>query len=483
MKLLYAFFVVVSVIALEAFFELEPIEEGFKELSFHKTTCAYNALKDFAQLCRENGAENMNAELRLALAVKLSLCEFIEAGLGFPTKCNIIHESEAERQATSQQYQECIADFRAVPQLWTTYSGNYRKLRLLCFEEQAPFIKDSILDLFLNITRLYSKFYSNAQDAATSMEASQEKATGRLKDLQNLIDKIFHQMTNLNSNLVKQHEQTMLYQTSTQDSLLERFHFMNNMMIGLLHNSSQSIGDLNCRIEAVQILFASLAESIFSKGSNMSNSLDIMDKRQLNLMNSAQAHIYMTERISNGLSSLEFRSSGLLSKIDQLRDKTELLLEDLVANHATAKLNVEILLDLFHDTLAVETQKLGELTITALDPVMSRIATISVELESKLMNISDLVGTINVELTNLKRKFVTIPGFSFSTVGELVGRIVAIIKILGLTMMGIVLLILVRNFFRISYSSKVIAEVSSYMIVLMVGFLAALFVRLWLHTK
>lgn len=481
MNFFFIFFGINSIFALAALFDLELIEAEFKELSSHKTTCAYNALKDFSELCRENGAENMNAELRLLLAVKLSLCEFIEAGLEFPATCDTILGGTINSVSSYRQCQECIAAFRAVPQLWTTYSGNYRKLRLLCFEEQAPFMKDSILDLFLNITKLYSRFYDSAQDATLSMEFSQEETTRRLRELQSLIESIFHQIRVLGRDLVDEHKETILMQKSNQESVLDQFQIMNAVMTNILYNSSRDANNLRERIGLARNSFVSFNDAITESNLQTSNSLEMIDKQHQKLVESAKASSHITELMFNSLNSLEFSSSGILSKIDQIHDKIEVINTDLTAKYAAAGLNINTSLELFHEAVTFEVQKMGEATIFALDPVLSRIATIGLQLESKLLNASSMVNSISVELKNLESKMSLIPNMSFLTFGEFVGWIILPIKVLGLLSIGFIIIIILKNLLETSFSDQIATEAISYLMVFVVGFLVACSVRLWFH--
>lgn len=481
MMLFPILFVFTIVLALDAHFELEPIEAGFKELSSYKTTCTYDALRDFVDLCREYGADNMNADLRLALAVKLSLCEFIEAGVEYPATCNNFHEKLEEIQSTHEQYQECIADFRAVPQLWTTYSGNYRKLRLLCFEEQAPFMKDSILDLFLNVTRLYSRFYASAQDAAASMERSQDEAATRLTHLQILIENILHQVKEFNGDLSVQHEKQILVQRKTQDTILDRLQIMNDIVTSIFHNNSEGMKHLQKSIQSAQNSFSLLDNSISMSNERTSNMLKTINVHHQKLAFSAQASVNTSELIFNSLKTVESCTSELFSKIDQIYDKSEDLQRGLIAYHATAKSDVQILLDFIHDALVMETRKFGEVAATALDPYLSGIATVGLELESKLLNVSNLVSDINDELKSLQYKMATIGNFSFRSFREFVGWIYVLIKVLGLAFMIIFVIVTFRNFLGAAFLSLFITEAASYLIVLVVGFLVALSGRFWYH--
>lgn len=117
---------------------------------FYKSSCVGDALKDFLPRCLKYGVEAVEPKVRVESAIKLSFCEFEESGLGHvPSSCE---------ELTSDGTKRCIDEMRSTPQWWTTYSGNYQRLPTLCYENSLPFEKEQYLELFLNITRMYSTF-------------------------------------------------------------------------------------------------------------------------------------------------------------------------------------------------------------------------------------------------------------------------------------------------------------------------------------
>ncbi|OBA19040.1 Tht1-domain-containing protein, partial [Metschnikowia bicuspidata var. bicuspidata NRRL YB-4993] len=121
------------------------IGSQFKDLyQSQQLLCSQNALYEFINECQLRGADSVSPKLRIQLAVKLSICEFKEANVEYPKSCQNVECDE--------DFEICVQEFLESPQLWTTYSGHYRRLRSVCYEEAVPFIRHNILDLFFNVT-------------------------------------------------------------------------------------------------------------------------------------------------------------------------------------------------------------------------------------------------------------------------------------------------------------------------------------------
>ncbi|CUS22283.1 LAQU0S05e01882g1_1 [Lachancea quebecensis] len=128
--------------------ELERIVE--LNFPFYKSSCAMDALRDFLPRCIKHGIDTIDPKRRVNTAIKLSFCEFQESGLEeLPEHC---------QKSTQDEMKKCLDEMRSSPQWWTTYSGNYQRLPTLCYENSLPFEKEQLLEVFLNVTRMYADF-------------------------------------------------------------------------------------------------------------------------------------------------------------------------------------------------------------------------------------------------------------------------------------------------------------------------------------
>lgn len=98
-----------------------------------KPGCVYDALEPILHSCEAPE----NTEERLHLSVKLSLCEFEVAGVGYPREC--------ESQSNVRQ---CARLLETKPTWWTTLSGNYRHISVICQEFRPHFESRRLLSTF-----------------------------------------------------------------------------------------------------------------------------------------------------------------------------------------------------------------------------------------------------------------------------------------------------------------------------------------------
>ncbi|GEQ72018.1 hypothetical protein JCM33374_g5704 [Metschnikowia sp. JCM 33374] len=160
------------------------IDSRFSDLYYSESLlCSQTALQAFISECSVKGADNVSPKLRLQSAVKLSICEFKEANVKYPKSC--------QDMVSDEEFQICVQEFRESAQLWTTYSGHYRKLRSVCYEEAVPFIRQNILDLFLNVTKIYTDFHSAAMKTSNKANGFQEELLAKFQAIVDLMDQSF----------------------------------------------------------------------------------------------------------------------------------------------------------------------------------------------------------------------------------------------------------------------------------------------------
>lgn len=182
--------------------EADVISEQYIEQKFpaKRSSCLKNALSPFLRVCLIHGVESVHPELRVRTAVHLSLCEFETSGLTeIPEEC-LLDLIEA------QDFQECVHALQSSPQWWTTYSGNYQNLPQMCFESSLPYEKEQIIDLFLNITELYSRYQSGVENQWSDFsDALFQQGTSDL----NKLSKIFESHLNHIIDVTNEHDYTL----------------------------------------------------------------------------------------------------------------------------------------------------------------------------------------------------------------------------------------------------------------------------------
>lgn len=232
---------------------LPNLEPQFSQLAVDTSPCTTDALAEFITQCGEKGIDGIDPELRLQLAVRLSLCEFAEAGVDYPVACDL------------GDWKRCTGEFRKLAQLWTTYSGNYRKLRTVCYEEAVPHVKKHILGLFFNVTKVYEQFYAAAANSARDTEAVQVQLSEKVQKLANqmvlLVELSENNRLNVESsterffaNMVQRYLDLELlmdaalrsqHSVHIVESTLERAHQSTNMLLQKLSESTEFVAEQN----------------------------------------------------------------------------------------------------------------------------------------------------------------------------------------------------------------------------------------------
>ncbi|KAK6458309.1 Tht1-like nuclear fusion protein-domain-containing protein [Scheffersomyces xylosifermentans] len=146
----------------------KDIELSFDRLAsdVHRNQCIKEALKDLLPGCLTQGVDSIDPRQRKISAVKMTICEFQETGIAYPDVCVAF--------PTDYDYAECISELEKTPQYWTTFSGYYREVSNICYEESIPFEKEQIITLYSNITLIYKSLF---EDLKKSFDYSEERQT------------------------------------------------------------------------------------------------------------------------------------------------------------------------------------------------------------------------------------------------------------------------------------------------------------------
>lgn len=129
-----------------------------------RNDCAKKALEPIINQCAE-GIETISPIQQKLIAIQLSICEFENAEISYPSECK------------SHNFDTCILLLEKSPQYWTTFSGYYREIRNICHQISLPFAKDQILQVYENVT----EFYRTLMEEITNSNKYTEKMQNELK--------------------------------------------------------------------------------------------------------------------------------------------------------------------------------------------------------------------------------------------------------------------------------------------------------------
>ncbi|EDO15890.1 hypothetical protein Kpol_1019p10 [Vanderwaltozyma polyspora DSM 70294] len=250
---------------------------------FIQQSCAKDALEKFMPICLKDGAEAITSELRVETAVKLSLCEFKASGIeSIPIEC---------KNATPDTMLSCLIQLESYPQWWTTYSGNFQRLTSVCYENSLPYEKEQILNLFLNVTDMYSDINVSLEkyikDTLSSVESDTSKFMSefseRLYNLQDLMDDIMNEIHNNNiSDKVKEAQEENLKQwevveKQASDSMDIYLQYQNEMFLDM-HRFFDEL-KVNIKVLSNEITIAAVENSLETWNGLVSNSFENITDR------------------------------------------------------------------------------------------------------------------------------------------------------------------------------------------------------------
>lgn len=142
-----------------------------------RNDCAKKALEPIINQCAE-GIEKITPIQQKLIAIQLSICEFENAEISYPSECR------------SQNLDTCILLLEKSPQYWTTFSGYYREIRNICHQISLPFAKDQILQVYENITKFYRTLMEEMTNSSKYTENMQNELKAKFDKLIGVIDLI-----------------------------------------------------------------------------------------------------------------------------------------------------------------------------------------------------------------------------------------------------------------------------------------------------
>lgn len=192
-----------------------------------RSRCVKNALKDLIPECLKLGMDSIEPGVQKKLAILLSICEFENSKVKYPSSCSDMR--------SENDYDNCIIDIERAPQFWTTFSGYYRDIAKICFEESLPFEKEQIIALYSNITNLYGKMF---QDLNNSYKDS--------NNIKNSMKKEFEELLTIMKVIISQNEKT---KTEMKESYEEFSKQYNSMLLQSLQISKNFSLDTEILVE------------------------------------------------------------------------------------------------------------------------------------------------------------------------------------------------------------------------------------------
>ncbi|SCW03895.1 LAFE_0H01398g1_1 [Lachancea fermentati] len=384
--------------------QLEKIIES--SFPYFKNACVADALQPFLPTCLKHGIETIDPSLRVATAVKLSICEFEASGLKeIPKSCIDLHESRII---------DCIRDLEVSPQWWTTYSGNFQHLPTLCFENSLPYEKNQILELFLKITEIYGKFRieieAKLQETSQMFDQYFEIKMNKLKRNVETYLQDFYEMTKTYEETLKSFNQTQVttFKDLSSNSDIFEAHIlaMDSELGDQLLFLRETIEDINEQLAGLQI-----AEEIQKlKKVSLDNLQDISSGTE-NALKIHQAYIQKIDHslenfysdTMNNVENLEYKmQEAHIDSVNILQDFNKLVHVSIIPSLKDELLpHVQEASQLVFKNLQI----MDDITNEKIDTWNENLDAVFLEIDSKLKNTASTVEEIDTDLRNFKNGF------------------------------------------------------------------------------
>lgn len=307
------FLIISSLTAALAFLEYDMPTQLSTDV--YQSQCAHRALENVIEECASGGVESLSPELRKQLAVLLSVCEFQDAAVEFPDSCKQLY--------LKADYHHCVQDLRKSSQLWTTYLGNYRKIKSICHEEAMPFFKEHLVDLFNNVTREYTAFYEASKENSQQTEQYQEQIRLQFDTLlhymmdsirrskhdsvewQTDMDTFREEMTGILNSVQQKTQETLEEIVSPLDSLKN----MADSQLALVSSHRAQEADI---LSQAEMQWSDFKETLFKDMFNIAHtieglqeSLEKSDSKQLVLHESLDTDVQLSTNLHHRLRAME----------------------------------------------------------------------------------------------------------------------------------------------------------------------------------
>lgn len=373
-------------------------ESDFEDIIFMKprSKCVKDALKDIIPECMRLGVDSIEPGLQKKAAIQLSICEFENSKVAYPSSCyNMISDND---------FDSCIFDIERAPQYWTTFSGYYREITKICYEESLPFEKEQIVSLYSNITKLYSKMFQDLNDSYKDSSHIQQTMKNEFKELQRMMKVILDQNEKTSEEVKEKYEE---FSEQYSSMLLTSLEISKNFSLGtenIVEDMANSIKYLDFELSRISFAIEDLGfetkltdmkNSVLDDVRNLSDesmslldsiltnleSLDILSQDAQNITNGISQSLKRNEVLSKNM------NNALIETDTQLHEHNDVIrfeFEETI--HYLSQFSDQAIDNAIRDT----SEEITKHVATFIDSINLRLEETTTKLEEVIYNIDDL---------------------------------------------------------------------------------------------
>ena len=419
---------------------------NFDVMKNWRNDCSKMAIQELTPQCY-NGIESLFPEQQKNLAVELSICEFENANICYPTVCK------------ERKVDDCIKCLEKSPQFWTTFSGYYREVKTICHELSLPFEKDQILVVYENITELYKQLVQDLKSSNKQSEQAQNILKTKFEKLIKIVDSIIidrdKQRDNLNHTFV-------MFQENFESSLNNAVAVLQQSYNGANTNIKEMEQHLNYfaqdilqvhsfirdRIDDLQLQQDKLQDNndqIYMKTENTLGKLESINKN-IDEMNELNKNI--VRGMQNHLEYSEFSVLQLNHHIQQSINDIELQRKYITLQGPVILEKIaEVFVQQLNHSATDIVESLGYAMNTTLEKINNKMKATEVSLDNintKAQKFASLIESVTGYLVN----FANVPKM-FKTMASNTMKKVSFLKDLITSVLIVFFLIIVMSFFKL----------------------------------
>ncbi|KFH69570.1 hypothetical protein MVEG_04379 [Podila verticillata NRRL 6337] len=152
-----------------------------------KQDCFKKAAQALRQGCK---SIDLDEHEKTTYAIRLTACEIATANMPVPFECKEISEardsSSLNTKSKSHEIGCCVQSLGRVPQLWTSYSGYFREVKVMCLAVQYSLERDELRNLQRNLTRNHADQIALLRAQRQELLETHRLEIAQLKEIQEL---------------------------------------------------------------------------------------------------------------------------------------------------------------------------------------------------------------------------------------------------------------------------------------------------------
>lgn len=384
-------------------------QSNFEDMVFIKprSKCVKDALKDIIPECMRLGVDSIEPGLQKKAAIQLSICEFENSKVSYPSSCYDM--------TNDNDFDSCIFDIERAPQYWTTFSGYYREITKICYEESLPFEKEQIILLYSNITKLYSKMFQDLNDSYRDSSHVQQTMKKELKELKLMIKVILDQNEKMNKEVKEKYEE---FSDHYNTMLLTSLEISKNFSLGsesIVEDMANSIKYLDLELARISFAFEDLnfeAKITDLKNSALDDVRNLSDE-SISVLTSILTNLESLDILTHDTQNITHIISQSLKENEVLTKKMQNLLKE---THTQVHEQNDVIKFEFEETISYLSQfseqaidnaikdtseEISKHVATFIDNINLRLEETAFKLEEVIDNIDDLSDKVGNASTYL----------------------------------------------------------------------------------